>query len=115
MFVEYGMPHIASWSSYRGPLFIWRAAAVQVFWLDEFDAETLGEESYRMDDAKRDYFSRKHIVAKQFENKERRYGHFTSPGLDLTRSLYACKTFRNMLSAGCGEFYTGIRVKKWCR
>ncbi|MBR0460354.1 MAG: hypothetical protein IJJ26_14065 [Victivallales bacterium] len=100
MFVKYGMPHIASWSSYRGPLFIWRAAAVQVFWLDEFDAETLGEESYRMDDAKRDYFSRKHIVAKQFENKERRYGHFTSPGLDLTRSLYACKTFRNMNARG---------------
>ncbi|MBR0460170.1 MAG: hypothetical protein IJJ26_13115 [Victivallales bacterium] len=99
-FVEYGMPHIASWSSYRGPGFIWRQPGVQVFWADEFDAETLGEETYRMDDVKRKYFSRKDIIAKQFENRERKFTHEAFPGLDLTRSLFARKAFRDMNARG---------------
>ena len=45
--VEWGMPHVASWSSYRGPGFIWRNAGVQCLWLNEFNASLLGEEVYR--------------------------------------------------------------------
>ena len=47
MFVEWGVPHVASWSSYRGPDFIWSARPVQCLWLNEYNAAILGEEAYR--------------------------------------------------------------------
>ncbi len=47
-FVEWGMPHIASWSSYRGPEFIWRCNAFQRLWDSEFAAACLGERAYEM-------------------------------------------------------------------
>ena len=52
MLVEWGMPHTASWSSFRGPAFIWSSPAVQCVWLNEFNAAHLGEEAYRIDAAK---------------------------------------------------------------
>ncbi|MCX7818704.1 MAG: hypothetical protein N2652_05785 [Kiritimatiellae bacterium] len=45
-FVEWGLPHIASWSSYRGPLFIWRNPALQCAWVAEFAAAYLGGRAY---------------------------------------------------------------------
>jgi hypothetical protein len=45
--MEWGMPHVCSWSSFRGPAFIWGNSAVQCMWIDEFNAEYLGEEAYR--------------------------------------------------------------------
>ncbi|NOY80063.1 MAG: hypothetical protein GXP31_03560 [Kiritimatiellaeota bacterium] len=47
-FVEWGLPHISSWSSYRGPRFIWRYAAFQRLWDSEFAAAIKGEGAYRM-------------------------------------------------------------------
>ncbi|MBS1369425.1 MAG: hypothetical protein HPZ91_05650 [Lentisphaeria bacterium] len=52
MIVEWGMPHIASWSSFRGPAFIWRYPAVQCVWIDEFNSAILGEEAYRLEKGK---------------------------------------------------------------
>lgn len=52
--VEWGMPHIASWSSYRGPEFIWRIAAYQHLWDSEFAAPFRGQEAYRMTPLKRE-------------------------------------------------------------
>ena len=46
-FVEWGLPHISSWSSYRGPEFIWRTKAFQSLWATEYAAAELGEEAYR--------------------------------------------------------------------
>ncbi len=46
-FVEWGLPHISSWSSYRGPEFIWRTKAFQSLWGTEYAAAELGEEAYR--------------------------------------------------------------------
>lgn len=46
-FVEWGMPHISSWSSYRGPAFIWTTNAFQSLWAAEFAAAEIGEEAYR--------------------------------------------------------------------
>ena len=46
-FVEWGLPHISSWSSYRGPEFIWRTKAFQNLWATEYAAAELGEEAYR--------------------------------------------------------------------
>lgn len=47
-FVEWGLPHIASWSSFRGPAFIWRSEAFQQAWDSEFAAALIGEQAYRM-------------------------------------------------------------------
>ncbi len=50
-FVEWGLPHISSWSSYRGPQFIWRCEAFQSLWAAEFSAQLLGDAAYRDDAA----------------------------------------------------------------
>ena len=47
-FVEWGLPHISSWSSYRGPRFIWSCEAFQQVWDSEFAAAYLGQAAYRM-------------------------------------------------------------------
>ena len=46
-FVEWGLPHISSWSSYRGPAFIWRTNAFQSLWATEYAAAEIGEDAYR--------------------------------------------------------------------
>ncbi|KPK65870.1 MAG: hypothetical protein AMK73_01720 [Planctomycetes bacterium SM23_32] len=48
-FVEWGLPHIASWSSYRGPEFIWRASVMQQAWTHEFAAAFKGDDAYTAD------------------------------------------------------------------
>ena len=50
-FVEWGLPHISSWSSYRGPQFIWRCEAFQSLWAAEFAAQCWGDAAYRDDAA----------------------------------------------------------------
>lgn len=47
-FVEYGLPHISSWSSFRGPAFIWTNPAFQCVWDSEFAAAYTGQRAYRM-------------------------------------------------------------------
>ncbi len=47
-FVEWGLPHIASWSSYRGPEFIWGCNAYQSVWDSEFVAPLIGDKAYLM-------------------------------------------------------------------
>ena len=47
-FVEWGLPHVSSWSSFRGPAFIWRSTALQQIWDSEFAAAYLGQSAYRM-------------------------------------------------------------------
>ena len=45
-FVEWGAPHIANWSSYRGPLFIHSKHVLQSLWASEYAAEFRGEAAY---------------------------------------------------------------------
>ena len=45
-FCEWGCPHIASWSSYRGPLFIWRKPGFQSLWAQEYAAAMRGDAAY---------------------------------------------------------------------
>ena len=42
-FVEYGLPHVASFSSYRGPGFIWNEKAEQTSWDAEYCAAEYGD------------------------------------------------------------------------
>ncbi len=51
-FVEWGLPHVSSWSSYRGPNFIWRSEEYQSVWDAEFNAEYLGDEAYELTPAR---------------------------------------------------------------
>ena len=45
-FVEWGLPHISSWSSHRGPGFIWRCKAFQSLWVSEYAAQFRGDAAY---------------------------------------------------------------------
>lgn len=45
-FVEWGLPHIGSWSSYRGPEFIWRCSGYQSCWAEEYAAAFFGPDAY---------------------------------------------------------------------
>ena len=47
-FVEWGPPHAASWSSFRGPGFIWSVPAFQQIWDSEFASEYFGQSAFRM-------------------------------------------------------------------
>jgi lysophospholipase L1-like esterase len=47
-FVEWGMPHVASWSSYRGPEFIWTSLGMHKIWDSEFTAPFNGDSAYEM-------------------------------------------------------------------
>lgn len=47
-FVEWGLPHISSWSSYRGPEFIWRCQAFQSIWDSEFASAITNQDAYKM-------------------------------------------------------------------
>ncbi|MGB2824071.1 MAG: glycoside hydrolase family 2 TIM barrel-domain containing protein, partial [Phycisphaerae bacterium] len=51
-FVEWGLPHVSSWSSYRGPNFIWRSEEYQSIWDAEFNAAYLGEKAYELTPAR---------------------------------------------------------------
>lgn len=51
-FVEWGLPHVSSWSSFRGPAFIWRNPALQQIWDSEFAAAYVGERAYEMTETK---------------------------------------------------------------
>lgn len=52
-FVEWGMPHVSSWSSYRGPLFIWRCTGYMSLWSAEYAAAFRDDKAYEMTDAMR--------------------------------------------------------------
>lgn len=52
-FVEWGQPHVSSWSSYRGPHFIWSTSGFMSLWAAEHAAAFRGDAAYEADDATR--------------------------------------------------------------
>jgi len=64
-FVEWGLPHIASWSSYRGPNFIWRTSAMQMIWDSEFVSAITNQKAYEMTKIKRTMQNRENALWKQ--------------------------------------------------
>lgn len=60
---EWGCPHIANWSSYRGPLFIWRYPAYHSLWAQEYAAAFRGDAAYEGND----------IVRRALDDEERRW------------------------------------------
>ena len=53
VFVEWGLPHVASWSSYRGPLFIWTRPAFQSAWAAEYAAAFRGDAAFEANEPNR--------------------------------------------------------------
>ena len=90
-FVEWGMPHISSWSSYRGPLFIWRCTAFQSLWASEFAAAFRGDAAYEGDVPE---------VVKALRNEEKlwaegepfSWGRLNQPLRDLTNNYYGVQS-----------------------
>lgn len=50
MLVEYGLPHVANWTSYRGPDFIWFKPARMWLWDREYAAAFTENDAYSMDE-----------------------------------------------------------------
>jgi len=89
-FVEWGLPHISSWSSYRGPKFIWRCEAFQSLWAAEFAAQFWGDAAYRDDAA----------AAKALDHEER---------LWATGSPFTWSTLNQPLR-GLTQNYTAVQA-----
>ncbi len=106
LFVEYGIPHVASWSSNRGPGFIWRSPEVQGTWLDEFNAEYLGEVAYAFNDAKQQMFRREYSAAKN--NTPTRfltsYNILRDPSTHKVRSIMLKRNLRDLRARGLSGF-----------
>lgn len=49
IFVEWGMPHVSSFSNYRGPKFIWTTRDLFQIWDAEYAAAYFGESAYTME------------------------------------------------------------------
>ena len=45
-FVEWGLPHVSTFSSYRGPHFIWRTRGYMSLWASEYAAAFWGDAAY---------------------------------------------------------------------
>ena len=90
------LPHISSWSSYRGPEFIWRCQAFQRIWDSEYAAACIGQEAYGMTAPKR--ASLRHEEALWAKGKPFPWGHliqhlrsteenyFQMPGTEIRRN-----------------------------
>ena len=66
-FVEWGLPHIASWSSYRGPNFIWRSIEFQKIWDSEFASAITNQKAYKMSKEKENILAQE---SKFWDNKK---------------------------------------------
>ena len=106
LFVEYGIPHVASWSTNRGPGFIWRSPEVQGTWLDEFNAEYLGEEAYALNEAKKRMFRREYAAAKN--NTPTRFltagDVLRDPSTHKVRSMMLKRNLRDLRARGLSGF-----------
>lgn len=104
-FVEWGLPHVASWSSYRGPAFIWASEGLQCLWTNEFNAAVLGEEAYRGEAAKQKLYDLQEKLIKG--NRETYFNSLGGNGLmnqvedvNRVRAYYAQRVFRSLRARG---------------
>lgn len=118
MFVEWGIPHVASWSSYRGPAFIWRSPGVQCIWVNEFNAAVLGEEAYRAEEAKTFYYEHQEKLIRG--NRPVLFHTLGGNGplnritdVNRIRSYYAGRNFRDMRARGISGLLPWDQFSFW--
>ncbi len=116
MLVEWGMPHIASWSSYRGPGFIWRIPSVQCIWINEFNASILGEEAYRSSDIKQSLYRCEDEFCRGNQNilfsKLCRISQ-RDPDLGKVRAWMTADNFRSMRARGISGLLPWDQALMW--
>ena len=74
MFVEYGIPHLPSWTSYRGPDFIWSGPQVMSVWINEYIAQYFGDEAYRLDGVQNQFLN---MQVEMFGNRKAPLSRYT--------------------------------------
>lgn len=101
MFVEWGLPHVASWSSFRGPSFIWSSTVLQCLWFNEYNAAILGEEAYRAEEAKEKQYTVEEKMIKG--NRATSFHRIGGNGslnriedVNKVRAYYAERNFRDL-------------------
>lgn len=122
-FVEWGLPHVCSWSSYRGPEFIWRCKGFQSCWAEEYAASFFGTSAYEASDKTRDMLSKEAELWATGEPFSwgpfiERLRNWPSKYYDI-QALYAADNWRSFRAAGASAllpwdqdtFYQ--RVKDW--
>ena len=112
LIVEWGTPHIASWSTFRGGpdyVNIWGAYDwTQHCWMNEYNASFLGERAFVSSGAKRLMMERAQWNSKG--NKKCYYGgNFTTPLIEEpdtseVLSMYAQRNYRDMRARGVTSF-----------
>lgn len=112
LIVEWGTPHIASWSTFRGGpdyVNIWGAYDwTQHCWMNEYNASFLGERAFVSSGAKRLMMERVQWNSKG--NKKCYYGgNFTTPLIEEpdtseVLSMYAKRNYRDMRARGVTSF-----------
>ena len=108
LLVEWGLPHQASWSSYRGGpkgVNIWSARDwTQQCWMNEYDAAFLGEDAFRDSPPKRLLMDRSEYRIRG--NRPAYFGgNFTDallnePDYHAVLSLYASRNLRDIRARG---------------
>lgn len=118
MLVEWGNPHIASWSSYRGPDFIWRVRSVQCMWFNEYNAAILGEKAYRSSRLKEIRYKRQSRLCAG--NRPVQYGEIggfsaNEDGDEVIAAMIE-KNYRDMRARGVSALLPWDQGKFWqCR
>ncbi len=118
MLVEWGNPHIASWSSYRGPDFIWRVRSVQCMWFNEYNAAILGEKAYRSSRLKEIRYRRQSRLCAG--NRPVQYGEIggfsaNEDGDEVIAAMIG-KNYRDMRARGVSAILPWDQGKFWrCR
>jgi len=115
MLVEWGNPHIASWTSYRGPGFLWRDKGVQCMWFNEYNAAILGETAYRTSERKELRYRRQTRISAS--NKPIHYAEIGSfsPDEDADDVIAEMvkRNYRDMRARGVSAILPWDQAKFW--
>lgn len=105
--VEWGLPHKASWSSYRGPQFIWGGTGIQCAWLNEYNAQYLGEQAYRPSEMKQ-FLMRQHDSFVRGNRKVAYGGNLArfryEPDFQNVLSIFSQRNIRDLRARGVSAF-----------
>ena len=119
-FIEWGLPHVASWSSFRGPAFIWASEGLQCLWTNEFNAAILGEKAYRHEPAKEKLYDHQERMIKG--NRETLFDHLGGNGIlndvedvNRVRAYYAERIFRSLRARNISGILPWDQFLCWSR
>lgn len=118
-FVEWGNPHTPTWSSYRGPEFIWRSRGYQSCWAEEYAATLLGPAAYEASEMTAKALAAEDAQWKQ--NSEFSFGTFIGLLREWDSSYYAVLTryvddnLRSLRAAGLSAMLLWDQETFWRR